>query len=65
MKAIKRRLQPLILEALESFPAVYINGPRQAGKTTLVRELLAKDFESKFITFDDTLERAAATRNPL
>lgn len=65
MKAIKRRLQPLILKALESFPAVYINGPRQAGKTTLVRELLAKDFKSKFITFDDTLERAAATRNPL
>lgn len=65
MKAIKRRLQPLILEALESFPAVYINGPRQAGKTTLVRALQAKDFKSKFITFDDALERAAATRNPL
>jgi len=65
MKAMKRRLQPLILEALEAFPAVYINGPRQAGKTTLVRELLAKDFKSKFITFDDTLERAAAMRNPL
>lgn len=65
MKAIKRNLQPLILEALACFPAVYINGPRQAGKTTLVRELLAKDFTSKFITFDDTLERAAAIRNPL
>ncbi|MCF6314531.1 MAG: ATP-binding protein [Verrucomicrobiales bacterium] len=65
MKVIKRRLQPLILKALESFPAVYINGPRQAGKTTLVRELLAKDFKSKFITFDDILERAAAKRNPL
>lgn len=64
MKAIKRQLQPLILEALESFPVVYINGPRQAGKTTLVKELLAKEFKAKFITFDDTLERAAATRNP-
>ena len=65
MKAIQRRLQPLILDALKSFPAVYINGPRQAGKTTLVRELLVKDYEAKFLTFDDTLERAAATRNPL
>lgn len=65
MKVINRRLQPLILKALESFPAVYINGPRQAGKTTLVRELMAKNFKSKFITFDDALERAAATRNPL
>ncbi|PCI37735.1 MAG: hypothetical protein COB50_03400 [Thiotrichales bacterium] len=65
MKAIKRRLQPLVVKALQSFPAIYINGPRQAGKTTLVRELLAKDFKSKFITFDDMLERAAAMRNPL
>ncbi len=65
MKAVKRLLQPLILDSLKSFPAVYINGPRQAGKTTLVRELLAKDFKAKFITFDDALERAAAQSNPL
>ena len=65
MKAIERQLQRLILSDLKTFPAVYINGPRQAGKTTLVRELLAKDFAAKFITFDDALERAAAMRNPL
>ena len=65
MKIIKRALQPLILDALRSFPVVYINGPRQAGKTTLVKELLSEDFKAHFITFDDTLERAAAMRNPL
>ena len=65
MKVVKRHLQSLVLTALKSFPAVHINGPRQAGKTTLVRELLAEDFKAKFITFDDTLERAAAQRNPL
>ncbi len=65
MKVVKRQLQPLILEALKFFPAVYINGPRQAGKTTLVRELLAKNFKARFITFDDILERTAAQRNPL
>ncbi len=65
MKAINRQLQPHILDALRSFPAVYINGPRQAGKTTLVKKLLAKDFKARFITFDDALERAAAMRNPL
>ncbi len=64
MKTIKRQLQPYILDALKSFPVVYINGPRQAGKTTLVKELLATDFKSKFITFDDGLERSAAMRNP-
>lgn len=65
MEPVKRQLQPLVLEALQSFPVVYINGPRQAGKTTLVRELLAKQFSAKFITFDDILERSAALRNPV
>ena len=53
-----------MLEDLKVFPAVYINGPRQAGKTTLARELLADQFGGKFITFDDVLERGAAARNP-
>ena len=65
MKLIKRLLQPLVLDALNFFPAVYINGPRQAGKTTLVCELLAQDYAARVITFDNLLERAAAQRNPL
>lgn len=36
----KRALLPLVLQDLKDFPAVYINGPRQAGKSTLVRELI-------------------------
>lgn len=64
MKAILRQIQSQILESLKSFPVVYINGPRQAGKTTLVKELLASRFPAQFITFDDVLERAAAMRNP-
>lgn len=64
MKAIARQIQRQILESLKFFPVVYINGPRQAGKTTLVRELLASSFPAGFVTFDDALERAAAMRNP-
>jgi predicted AAA+ superfamily ATPase len=64
MKIINRQLQSLIVDCLHTFPAVYINGPRQAGKTTLVRQLLAQTFAAKFITFDDALETAAAMRNP-
>lgn len=65
MKALQRALVPRVLDALKGFPAVYINGPRQAGKTTLVKMLLGSEFEADFVTFDDTLERAAAVRNPL
>ncbi|MCY4151456.1 MAG: ATP-binding protein [Aestuariivita sp.] len=65
MKPINRQLKPLVLDALKYFPAVYINGPRQSGKTTLVCDLLADDFRAKVITFDNLLERSAAQRNPL
>ncbi len=34
-----RRLQPVALELLGSFRALVINGPRQAGKSTLVRHV--------------------------
>lgn len=64
MRTVQRHIQDSILEYLEIFPVVYINGPRQAGKTTLVRELLSGSFGGKFITFDDALERGAATQNP-
>ena len=65
MKALQRAVMPRVIDALQSFPVVYINGPRQAGKTTLVKTLLRSRFDAAFITFDDALERAAAMRNPL
>lgn len=65
MRIIARDIEKKVLEMLAAFPAVYINGPRQAGKTTLVRELLADRFQGRFITFDDALERGAASRNPM
>lgn len=64
MKLIERSIKELILDALKDFPVVYINGPRQAGKTTLAKELLHREFPAPFVTFDDLLERGAAKRNP-
>ncbi|MFZ2417437.1 MAG: AAA family ATPase [Smithellaceae bacterium] len=34
-----RYLQPRIMEALADSPVVLIHGPRQCGKTTLVRQV--------------------------
>ena len=39
---IKRILEPTVLQSLEFFPAVGILGPRQVGKTTLVKALMGQ-----------------------
>jgi hypothetical protein len=74
MPIINRALSKLVIEALGVFPAVYINGPRQAGKSTLVRDIILPEITGpkikgeghagQYITFDDVLERASALRNP-
>jgi len=49
---IKRKLEPTILEMLNNFRIVAINGPRQSGKTTLAK-LIAKKKNITYYTFDE------------
>ena len=48
---IQREILQEVLELLNYFPAVGIIGPRQCGKTTLVREI-AKEYEKDCIYID-------------
>ncbi len=48
---IQRALQPAIERALKTFPATVILGPRQVGKTTLIK-LIAKNSSKKTIYID-------------
>lgn len=59
---LPRRLTRPLLSALAGFPAVLVTGPRQSGKTTLLREEIGA--ESAYVTFDDPLERDFARRDP-
>lgn len=59
---IGRHLQSLVLEALGDTPAVLINGPRQSGKTTLVRQCGA---HMPYLSLDDPTRLAAAQSDPL
>ncbi len=60
---IKRRLLPVLLEMLEHFRIVAINGPRQSGKTTLQKEIARlKDYE--YYTFDDPGTFDTASNDP-
>ena len=52
----------LVTTALKDTPVVMVTGPRQCGKTTLVRDLLAGNRE--FITMDDDTVLAAARSDP-
>jgi len=40
---IKRSLETVIKKAVSEFPAVVLTGPRQSGKTTILKHLFSKD----------------------
>ncbi len=61
MKVIPRHLATRIEQALGASRVVNIVGPRQAGKTTLVRDLIDT---ARFITLDDDGARAALEADP-
>lgn len=63
-KTYFRFLTPLILEALKHSAAVFINGPRQAGKSTLAMEIAEKHYAADYVTFDDATVMAAASHDP-
>jgi len=52
----------LVATALKDTPVVMVTGPRQCGKTTLVRDLVTGNRE--FITMDDDTVLAAARSDP-
>ena len=51
MKYIDRILERAVSKYLKIFPVVGITGPRQSGKSTLLKHLLQDDY--KYVTFDD------------
>jgi predicted AAA+ superfamily ATPase len=59
---IERHLHPLLSDALTDTPAVLVNGPRQCGKTTLVRQY-ANDMP--YFSLDDPSLLAAVRSDPL
>jgi len=64
MKHIHRNLTENILFALKNNPVVFLNGPRQAGKSTLVQKLSSTDYPAEYVTFDNATQMAAASVAP-
>ncbi|MCQ8897402.1 ATP-binding protein [Limnobacter humi] len=58
-----RRIQSRLIEALADTPVVLLTGPRQSGKTTLVRGITAEGM--RYLTLDDQLTLMSAQQDPV
>ncbi len=64
MTMIPRNLGALLARSLADTPVVLIHGPRQAGKSTLARQLIADGYPARYVTLDDAIILAAAREDP-
>ena len=62
MSHFKRTLLPFAHKASETFKCLLVNGPRQVGKTFLLKEML--DGDRTYVTLDDPFARSLARRDP-
>jgi hypothetical protein len=58
-----RLIKARIVEALADTPVVLVAGPRQAGKTTLVRQMATQGM--RYLTLDDELTLLSARADPV
>ncbi len=63
MPYIKRSLEKVVLQVSKEYPVVLISGPRQVGKTTMLKKLM-EGTGRNYVTLDDLQERALAKNDP-
>jgi predicted AAA+ superfamily ATPase len=60
---LPRQVTTAVREAVHRFRVIVINGPRQAGKSTLLG-LLAAELDGEVVTLDDRTELRTARTDP-
>ena len=61
-KYIKRDMEGLVLSLSEEYSCVLVSGPRQVGKSTMLKHIMKSD--RNMVTLDDLNERALAKADP-
>lgn len=62
MVYIKRDIEEKIISLTQEYACILITGPRQVGKTTMLRQLMSQ--ERNYVTLDDMEERRLAKTDP-
>ena len=62
LKYIERSLEPILKQAVSEFPAVVLTGPRQSGKTTLLKHLFGGKY--RYVSLEPPDIQAAVKEDP-
>lgn len=62
IKYINREIEGILKNSLNNFPSMALTGPRQSGKSTLLKNIFGNEFNA--ISFDDPVVRERATADP-
>ena len=63
MNYIPRNLEQIVNQVTKEYPAVLVTGPRQVGKTTMLRKLM-EGTDRSYVSLDDLGERSLAREDP-
>ena len=63
MHYIERDMENVFLKASGQFKAVLVTGPRQVGKTTMLKRLM-EGTDRKYVSLDDIAIRGLAKNDP-
>lgn len=63
MKYIERSLEKVVQQVTMEYPVLLITGPRQVGKTTMLKKLM-ENTDRSYVSLDDLQERELAKNDP-
>ena len=65
MEYINRHLEDKVMSLSQSYSAILVTGPRQSGKTTMLRKLAEKEnIGREYVSLDDLTVREMAKNDP-